>query len=668
MRIQALGLALALLAMGLRADQRIWPRAGAEARGDCGASVEFLPGGAAVVRTQADLPWPGLTVRLSEPIDLSMTNRLLVAVSNRTERLLRLFCDVKARGVDSPALRGEVTLMPKARGVLAVSNVPKVRPVPVRLEAMEGFADGGGNALPYPKDLDKIQVIGICAPMTARPAEFSVVRIVLSPDEKEPLPSLSAEGFFPFVDEFGQFRHADWPGKVHSEEELRAAAAEEDRELSARGDSPIPDADRFGGWAKGPQLKATGFFRTEKVKDKWWLVDPDGHLFFSQGVNSVGCHALTAITAREDYFEKVPARDDPVFGACFVDGSELAPPRGFYRSHCPYVCYDFARANLIRKYGEDWRRGWCARTHRRLRAWGLNTLGNWSDAALFSPARTPYAVWVHLWCAKPLSVDGVPFPDVFSDEFRTRLDSEMKRVAFSADDPWCVGWFVDNEIGWGHTDESLAVAAAAAPEGQPAKAEFRRWLKARRGGAETPVEEATAEERRAFHEHVAETYFRLTREAVKATAPNRLYISCRFAFGRATANRMAAKYCDIVSWNLYRKSPAMELPSGSVDRPILVGEFHFGALDRGLLHTGIVPARNQRDRAAMYKRYVRLALASDNIVGVHWFAWRDQMVTGRGSDGECFQDGFVDVTDRPYAELVEAARELAGELYGGMKK
>ena len=47
------------------------------------------------------------------------------------------------------------------------------------------------------------------------------------------------------------------------------------------------DWDQYGGSLNGPQLKATGFFRTEKVNGKWWLVDPDGQLFFSHGMDCV---------------------------------------------------------------------------------------------------------------------------------------------------------------------------------------------------------------------------------------------------------------------------------------------------------------------------------------------------------------------------------------------
>ena len=38
-------------------------------------------------------------------------------------------------------------------------------------------------------------------------------------------------------------------------------------------------SDRFGGW---PDLtgEKTGFFHTQKIDGRWWLVTPDGNAFF----------------------------------------------------------------------------------------------------------------------------------------------------------------------------------------------------------------------------------------------------------------------------------------------------------------------------------------------------------------------------------------------------
>ena len=81
-----------------------------------------------------------------------------------------------------------------------------------------------------------------------------------------------------------------------------------------------------------------------------------------------------------------------------------------------------------------------------------------------------------------------------------------------------------------------------------------------------------------------------------------------------------------------------------------------------MMHASLIPTRDQADRAAHYRAYVRDALACDRIVGAHWFLYRDQALTGR-KDGECLQCGFVDVADSPYPEMVEACRSIAGTLY-----
>ena len=42
------------------------------------------------------------------------------------------------------------------------------------------------------------------------------------------------------------------------------------------------DISKYGGF-KGTKAKATGFFHVEKIEGKWWFVDPEGYLFFSNG-------------------------------------------------------------------------------------------------------------------------------------------------------------------------------------------------------------------------------------------------------------------------------------------------------------------------------------------------------------------------------------------------
>jgi len=81
-----------------------------------------------------------------------------------------------------------------------------------------------------------------------------------------------------------------------------------------------------------------------------------------------------------------------------------------------------------------------------------------------------------------------------------------------------------------------------------------------------------------------------------------------------------------------------------------------------MLATGLRSASNQEQRANAYKHYMREAMKRPNIVGAHWFTFRDQALTGRG-DGENYQIGMVDVCDTPYMEMIKATREIGESMY-----
>ena len=96
------------------------------------------------------------------------------------------------------------------------------------------------------------------------------------------------ERYFPFIDVYGQYKHLEWPEKIHRDQDLVDAHK---RELAELEKTPAPATwDRFGGWADGPKLKATGNFRVTKYLGKWFFVDPDGHLFWSTGLDVLRTH------------------------------------------------------------------------------------------------------------------------------------------------------------------------------------------------------------------------------------------------------------------------------------------------------------------------------------------------------------------------------------------
>jgi len=112
--------------------------------------------------------------------------------------------------------------------------------------------------------------------------------------------STDAPPFSPFIDTFGQYRHKDWPGKAKSVEDLARRREAESSQLEP--DRGPNGWNRFGGWADGPQLEATGFFRVQKHEGKWWFVDPEGRLFWSHGIDCVRMLDVPPIEARDAWF------------------------------------------------------------------------------------------------------------------------------------------------------------------------------------------------------------------------------------------------------------------------------------------------------------------------------------------------------------------------------
>jgi hypothetical protein len=94
--------------------------------------------------------------------------------------------------------------------------------------------------------------------------------------------------------------------------------------------------------------------------------------------------------------------------------------------------------------------------------------------------------------------------------------------------------------------------------------------------------------------------------------------------------------------------------------PVMIGEFHFGTPGRGLA-AGLVQVKSLEERGVAYRYYVENTAAHPAIVGIHWFQWVDQPATGR-MDGENYNTGFIDITDRPYDDLVEAMKHTNRRL------
>ncbi len=640
------------------------------------AKVTLSPNKALRVETGHKNQWPGITLKApAGKWDLSKYEYVSIDVKNPGTKPVTVSCRVDNPGADGRknCVTDNIALKPKSAGTLVVRLFPTPWRLsePVELIGMRGAPVHSGK-------VDPANITQLLMYVT-KPGIDHVFEIK-NIHAGGRIETLDVKTFFPFIDEFGQYIHKDWPGKIHSLKELIANGKEEEKDIAFH--VGPGDRNKYGGWTAGPKLEATGFFRVEKYKGKWWLVDPQGRLFFSQGIDCVRSANATPITDREHYYRDLPDTDFPF--AKFYGGGSWAP-HGYYKDHSPYKTYDFSRANFLLKYGPDWENIFAEVTHRRLKSWGINTIANWSDSSIYLMCKTPYVCTISYSSKRLEGSEGYwgKFFDVFDPSFRMAL---RERLALEKDrainDPWCIGYFVHNEIAWGD-EVSLAVAALVSPADQPAKKVFVADLKAKYGAIDTlnsswgtkhaswqalmqsqeaPEKKKARADLTTFYTKTAETYFETIRDELKKVAPNQLYMGCRFAWVNDLAARAAVKSCDIVSYNRYSYSVAEHRLPDSIDMPMIIGEFHFGALDRGMFHTGLKKTTDQQDRAAKYKSYVQGALRNPYIVGTHWFQYKDQATTGRG-DGENYQIGFIDICDKPYPEIVKASREVGYDLY-----
>jgi hypothetical protein len=473
--------------------------------------------------------------------------------------------------------------------------------------------------------LDAVEAIGVSmiAPLGAPTLEIRSVALAREDPGSDVLDQK------PVVDEFGQWIPADWTGRVRSLEQAKKEWAAEEAGMKA-GDFGYC---KFGGYAD-TKARAAGFFRVEQVDGKWWFVDPDGHFFFSTSSTGIGAGGGDArLQGREDYFKVLPPMDP-------APAPGRRPQTGFYTW------------NLQRRHGDEWRTRWIELALRRLESWGLNTIGNWSDARLWDAHKKAYVVNLRGW---GMETGYLGMPDVFSEEWPKIVDqAAAQQCAPRRDDPYLLGYFIANEPPWPGRESLVVDIILERPESA-----IQREAKAFLAAGDTP------DRRKQFIYRAYDKYLEVINAAIKRHDPNHLNLGLRFGGGVPPAEMLrASKSFDVYSMNVYStavNAKVMEEIYRATGLPIIVGEFHFGVPGRGLA-PGLVQVRDQAERGLAYRYYVEQAAAFPAFIGSSWFQWVDQPSTGR-MDGENYNIGLVDVTDRPYMELIEAMKMTHRRLY-----
>lgn len=512
---------------------------------------------------------------------------------------------------------------------------------------MRGYPGGHQQTGWRQLDASAVNKVGLQFFTDAPRVECEVSNLRAATRFKLPPDSELKRKYRPATDLFGQNRHTDWPFKIKSEADFSSRLESETEWLEKF--AVLENRSRFGGWTGGERFDATGHFHTVQKDGIWWLADPEGWPFWSIGATGFNLKL----------------------------GATVAPGIGRWNPR---------QANLKKKYGENWQKNYAEFAHRRLKAWGMNTLGNWSTPEFYLMNRTPYTVAVHF--SRPSMHEPDPdahsrLPDVFHPDYRPAVFDAVARFEEEAADPWCIGFFIDNELPF-RQPNTPAQKALLSPAACASRGEFIRRLQEKYG----TVEELNAAWNAAFPDwnalepakgkstaaRVADMlefseawfleYYKTCRDAMRKHAPDKLYLGSRINhWENHAALNACAEYADVVSINLYDYTPdVFQAPEG-FDAPVMIGEFHFGTItERGVWGGGLCTAMDIEHAAGLFRSYATEAVKNPLIVGAHWFKISDQPLTGR-RDGENYRIGFVDVADTPYPEMVKACRALAEGMY-----
>lgn len=465
--------------------------------------------------------------------------------------------------------------------------------------------------------------------------------------------------------------------------------------VAAEHSEPVAEAGatfppyRCASFVKDLAGQKTGFFHVEQRGKTWWVIDPLGRGFVPLGVDHVQ-----------------------------------------YNGHwCETLGYAPHGRKNDKKYAS--RDEWAAETLGRLKAWGFNMFAGGTEPLLLHRGLVhtkmiqiggrlggmgdEYDITPHE--GRPCSA----FPNVFHPDFERYCSYRAKQVCGPlANDPWLLGYFLDNELAWwgrGDLDTGLFDAVMKKSASHTAKIALKEFLSKKYAGDVAAFNRAwgaqlgafdgllgmksltgmnaaaVTADKKAFLAMIAETYFGTITRAIRAVDGGHMILGCRFAGGRASDVVWAAagRHCEVLTFNYYgnvdldiglardHTDARAGAPLGEAfaefyrmgGRPMMVTEWSFPALDSGLPCTKGAGQRfrTQAERARATEIYARTILGIPFMLGFDYFMWVDEPALGISSAfPENTNYGLINEDSVPYKPIVEAFQRVNTDAAALRKK
>jgi len=446
---------------------------------------------------------------------------------------------------------------------------------------------------------------------------------------------------------------------------------------SAAGNGENPQVHQFKGCSdlKGKQ---TGFSHAERVEGRWWIVDPEGNVFLSLGINHVKPDLLALAYNR--------AHSEKKYGPLPV----------------PFSIEAF-------KETDGWPI-WLDTLRQDFQEWGFNTLGGLSSPEA-RPAELPYTINLCFcdichWTPVPQ----VHFPDVFSESFEAHCDCYAKQVCKPvAEDPMLVGYFyIDCPI---LTEESAGKkvgnlywdmvrgqtptwpSAIRSLRGyQPGKKVYVHLVKERYGSIAAfnrfygtncesfytlfqrdmsevvPVEaDRAAKDDEALLALILQRYYEVTRNAIRRYDPHHLILGDRYNGNThvpSVAIEAMKAHVDVFSVQYYgffeEQREALEQWHRDSGKPMLLCDSAYSVPDENMPNPFGPHVESQKERAKAYEEYARAVFALPYVVGWHHCGYMDQWSVAQGPRQH---SGIKDVFENQHQPFVNTLRRVNRELY-----
>jgi len=402
-----------------------------------------------------------------------------------------------------------------------------------------------------------------------------------------------------------------------------------------------PALSKYGGYKVNRQ-EGTGFFRTQQLDGRWWIIDPEGYPFHHRAV------------------------------VAYVPGSSEKQQQAFNEKFGTRAAWLESETNMLRSYGFNGAGAWSAVEDMRATESPLvytvivNPMANYNRE---QKKRYGGAYLVSGW-------QGFRFdlPMVFDEAFEQYVERALAPLANYKDDPYLLGYFTDNELPW-YTD-ALDRHLKYLAKDEAGYLAAREWLDKRRG-KEATLDDITEEDRLEFSAFFFETYMQKVTSVLRRIDPNHMYLGCRFnqepnqELTNPAIFRIAGKYMDIISINHYRKWEPDQKQLAAWGEwsgvPFLITEWYTKGEDSGLPNaTGAGwNVETQNDRGLFYENFTLGLLQSPYSVGWHWFRYQDNDPEDLSTDpsNRDSNKGVVDRDYRPWTDLLNRMRNVNEQTY-----